>query len=72
MTGVLTLLVAVLALFAVSLQPKPRRVPDLPAPSDDVLSLLGAGKRVRAIRAYRRQTGASLLEASRVITHHES
>lgn len=49
---------------------KPRDVSALPAPSDEVKALLRSGSKVAAIRAYRRQCGASLLEAHRVIARH--
>lgn len=64
------LVIVFLVLAAVAFQPRPREVAALPPPSDDVLAKLESGHRVQAIRAYRQQTGASLLEASRVISHH--
>lgn len=70
MAGVLALVAVALAVIVAILRPKPREVADLPEPSDDVLVLLRLGARVRAIRAYRRQTGATLFEANRVIAHH--
>ena len=48
----------------------PRDVSALPDPSDAVKALLRSGNRIAAIRAYRRQSGASLLEAKRVIARH--
>ncbi|WP_422938022.1 hypothetical protein [Stenotrophomonas acidaminiphila] len=49
---------------------KPRDVSALPAPSEEVKALLRSGRKIAAIRAYRRQCGASLLEAHRVIARH--
>ncbi|WP_413975431.1 hypothetical protein [Stenotrophomonas acidaminiphila] len=49
---------------------KPRDVSALPAPPDEGKALLRSGSKVAAIRACRRQSGASLLEAKRVIARH--
>ncbi len=51
-------------------QPKARDISALPRPSADVRRLIEQGRKVAAIRAYRRQTGASLLEAYRVVDRH--
>lgn len=63
--------VAIASVFAAlhALRP-PRDVSALPEPSDAVKALLRSGNRIAAIRAYRRQSGASLLEANRVIARH--
>ncbi len=63
--------VAIASVFAAlhALRP-PRDVSALPEPSDAVRALLRSGDRIAAIRAYRRQCGASLLEANRVIARH--
>ena len=75
MTGLLavaTFLLAVLTIVVIlgAPQSRPRSASDLPAPAGNVLALIKAGEKVAAIRAYRRQTGATLLEASRVVAHH--
>ncbi len=49
---------------------KPRDVSALPALSDEAKALLRSGRKIAATRAYRRQCGASLLEASRVVDRH--
>jgi|HigsolmetaAR203D_1030402.scaffolds.fasta_scaffold25761_3 hypothetical protein len=67
MEAILAIVVIVLALVVIAKQPKPRPVSDLPVPSDDVRGLIGQGKKVAAIRAYRKQTGATLLEANHVV-----
>lgn len=72
----MTALAAFIAVFLVIIiifgvpQTKPRSIADLPAPAEDVLTLISTGKRVAAMRVYRKQTGATLLEAHRVIAHH--
>ena len=72
MTALAALFTILLVLFIIFIVPqtKPRNITDLPAPAEDVLGLIRSSKKVAAIRAYRKQTGATLLEASRVITHH--
>jgi ribosomal protein L7/L12 len=59
--GLLSLIVVLLN------RPKQRNVAELPKPSDVVIALISGGEKISAIRSYRKQTGASLLEASRVI-----
>ena len=51
-------------------RPKQRDVSELPKPSDAVLAEVGRGEKIAAIRAYRKQTGASLPEAVRVVERH--
>lgn len=74
MTGLLAfvtvLLVLILILVAPQSRLRPRKVSELPVPAGDVQGFIDAGEKVAAIRAYRRQTGATLLEAVRVVTHH--
>lgn len=60
----------VAALAAITGRPKARAVSELPDPSDEVTHLLREGKKVAAVRAYRKQTGATLLEAHHVIKRH--
>lgn len=60
----------VLVIVVMANQPKARDVSALPRPSEDVKRLIEQGRKVAAIRAYRRQTGASLLEAYRVVGRH--
>jgi ribosomal protein L7/L12 len=60
----------VAALAAIAGQPKPRAVSEMPPPSADVKDLLRQGKKVAAVRACRKQTGATLLEAHHVIGRH--
>lgn len=64
------LVAAVLLLIPITWQIKPRAMSELPEPGQDVQDLISAGNKVVAIRAYRKQTGASLLEATRMIKHH--
>ena len=62
------LAMVLLSLIVVFLnRPKQRNVAELPKPSDVVIALISGGEKIAAIRSYRKQTGASLLEASRVI-----
>ena len=68
--AIMAISVIVLTLVVIAKQPKPRPNSDLPDPSSEVQCLLEQGKKVAAIRAYRRQTGATLLEASNVVGHH--
>ena len=71
MTYIFAVTTVALALTAICIwRPKPRDVSALPAPSQDIQDLISSGKKVPAIRAYRKQTGTSLLEASRVVEHH--
>lgn len=49
-----------------------RPVAQLPAPSPQALQLIGHGQQVKAIKAYRQQTGATLHEAAQVIEHHQA
>ena len=70
MEAILAISVIVLTLVVIIKQPRPRPTSDLPDPSNDVQRLIRQGKKVAAIRAYRRQTGATLLEASNVVGHH--
>jgi len=63
-------LTVVIALIAICFQPRQREVAALPVPSRDVKELIRAGRRIAAIRSYRRRTGVTLDEASRVIGHH--
>jgi ribosomal protein L7/L12 len=73
MTAIASALITIfLVLYIIFLarQPAARSVSELPVPSADVLALLDAGKKVPAIRAYRQQTGTSLMEAHRVIMRH--
>ncbi|MDA3914251.1 hypothetical protein [Oleiagrimonas sp.] len=71
MAIVFPLIAIFLALIAVFVsRPKPRDLSSLPTPSPAVQALIHSGKKVAAIRAYRKQVGASLLEASRVIEHY--
>ena len=68
MTYVLAIIAISIAILTLTvLKPKPREVSSLPSPSQDVIALIGLGEKVAAIRAYRKQTGASLLEARRVV-----
>lgn len=73
-TGLLGFVTVVLALILLLVWPqsrlKPRKISDLPAPAEEVRGFISAGRKVAAIRAYRRQTGATLQEAVRVVTHH--
>jgi len=70
MTYLLAVITVAIALMAISIfRPKPRDVSCLPPPSQSVRELIRSGRKIPAIRAYRRQTGASLLEASRVVGH---
>ncbi len=59
-------LICVLAAIRTSF-PKPRRPEDLPHASDEVIALAKSGKKVDAIKLYRKHTKATLLEASSVI-----
>ena len=70
MESILAIVVVMLLLVLIANRPKPRPVSDLPVPSDGVRTLLEQGKKVAAIRAYRKQTGATLLEANNVIGRH--
>ena len=70
MEAILAISAIVLALVVIAKQPRPRPTSVLPKPSNDVQRLIRQGKKVAAIRAYRKQTGASLLEARNVIEHH--
>ena len=70
MEAIMAISVIVLTLVVIAKQPKPRPNSDLPDLSSEVQCLLEQGKKVAAIRAYRRQTGATLLEASNVVGHH--
>jgi hypothetical protein len=53
-------------------RPNQRNVAELPSPSDEVRALLSSGEKIAAMRAYRKQTSASLSEASRVIDHYKA
>lgn len=66
--AVITAAIALIAIFA--FRQEPRDVSCLPPPSQGVQELIRSGRKIPAIRAYRKQTGASLLEASRVVEHH--
>ncbi len=48
-------------------RPRPRSIPDLPRPSVEVLELIARGKKRLALDFYRRQTGASRIEARNVV-----
>ena len=62
------LAVAVLvAALAWQQRPRPRPPSALPEPDGQVRQLVAEARRVAAIRAYRRRSGASLHEASAVI-----
>lgn len=72
MTGVFALLAIGLVLVVVAFtRARPRDASTLPRPSDEVAQRIERGERVAAIRAYRRQTGASLAEAYRLVLHYE-
>jgi ribosomal protein L7/L12 len=45
-------------------------VDDLPAPSTEVLTMARSGKRIEAIRTYRKETFAELKEAKNMIDRH--
>lgn len=47
-----------------------RAVGEMPEPSPDVHELIAAGKTVAAVKAYRKETGASLIEANNVVKHY--
>lgn len=67
-TVLVALAMGLLSLIVILLnRPKHRNVAELPKPSDGVTALISGGEKISAIRSYRKQTGASLLEASRVI-----
>lgn len=63
------LVVAAAALLFGTPRVRARDTASLPAPSPDVQTLIDVGQTVAAIREYRRQTRASLLEACRVVRH---
>jgi len=68
MVFVLTLLIIVMcSSTAFSTRQKMRDMSALPEPSEDVRRLVREQRKVEAIRTYRRQTGASLLEACHVV-----
>ncbi|MEJ2794645.1 hypothetical protein WAE56_14640 [Iodobacter sp. LRB] len=48
-------------------QPPSPHISTLPAPSSDVLALISSGKVLAAIKAYRKQTGARLKDAKKII-----
>jgi len=67
----LSVVTVFLALFVcVMNRPRQRFVGELPVPSDVVRALISDGKKIPAIRAYREQSAASLLEASRVFDYY--
>ena len=53
---------ALVAIFAAATS-KPRDVRKLPAPSRTVIALLQQGRKIRATRAYRRESSTTLPEA---------
>lgn len=65
--GVAAAAAIALSLVAVLAVRRPSAGKPLPPPSDEVAQLARAGRRVAAVRHYRRQTGASLLDAARVV-----
>lgn len=64
--GLLAVVVALVAICA-SRSARPREVANLPAPSLEVIALARQGRKIDAIRMYRRQAMAGLYEATRVI-----
>ena len=64
--GFIGLVLALIAILASRLT-KPCPVEKMPEPSPEVHDLIKAGAKIGAIRLYRKETGASLLEANRVI-----
>lgn len=50
-----------------SYRTRPRSIPDLPRPSREVLDLIARGQKRLALDFYRRQTGASRVEARNVV-----
>ncbi len=66
-------LAAVLLVLVVILSSKstaPRPVAELPEPGPDVHALINEKRKVDAIKLYRKQTSASLMEAKQVIEHY--
>ncbi|MGH9439904.1 MAG: hypothetical protein ACRD22_19000, partial [Terriglobia bacterium] len=55
---------------AFSRAPPQRAAAELPAPSEAVRRYIESEQRVAAIKAYRVQTGASLVEAQNVLERH--
>jgi ribosomal protein L7/L12 len=67
----ISLVTIALAMFiAIKNRPKQRNPNELPAPSHAVRAFIVEGEKIAAIRTYRKETGASLLEATRVIENH--
>jgi ribosomal protein L7/L12 len=64
--GLLAVVVALVAIYA-SRSTRPREVENLPAPSSEVVALAREGRKIDAIRMYRKQATAGLYEATRVI-----
>jgi hypothetical protein len=60
-------LLAIVLLAVARPRARPRDASALPKPSDEVKRLISGKQELAAIRAYRRQTGASLLEAYQVV-----
>ena len=48
----------------------PRPVNQMPEPGPDVHALINEKRKVEAIKLYRKQTPASLLEAKQVVEHY--
>lgn len=65
----LTAVFIVLPMTASGRMHRVRRIDELPPPSGKVISLAKEGRKIRAIRTYRRQTSAGLLEAAKLIEH---
>lgn len=63
-------LLIVLVVFARSRPPRSRAVAQLPEPSPAVHDLIARGDAIAAMRLYRQETQASLLEAEAVIRHY--
>ncbi|QIK80386.1 hypothetical protein G7069_01490 [Lysobacter sp. HDW10] len=66
--GIASVVVFICVLAAIRTSfPKPRSPENLPHASDEVIALAKSGKKVAAIKLYRKHTKATLLEASTVI-----
>lgn len=63
-------LLVMLVLFVRARPANVRAIGKLPEPSPDVHALIAHGDPVGAMRRYRQQTGASLMQAESVIRHY--
>lgn len=66
---IVVIIIVLLLIFAAK-RPKARPVSELPEPSEEVRRLIAQKQKIAAVKAYREQTGASLAEATQVVTYY--